>query len=34
MIALFDYNYRQAKLGQQWHEVPPGLEKHGREGMT
>jgi hypothetical protein len=27
MRALFDYGYRQALSGQEWHKVPPGLEQ-------
>ena len=25
MQALFDYGYREARDGQAWHKVPPGL---------
>jgi hypothetical protein len=27
MRALFDYGYRQALAGREWHKVPPGLEQ-------
>jgi predicted patatin/cPLA2 family phospholipase len=26
MRTLYDYGYRQAKAGQEWHKTPPGLE--------
>ena len=26
MRALYDYGYRQAKLGTEWHKAPPGIE--------
>ena len=31
MRALFDYGYRQAKLGVEWHKAPPGLEANEAE---
>ncbi len=31
MQALFDYGYREARDGQAWHKVPPGL-RAGRPG--
>jgi predicted patatin/cPLA2 family phospholipase len=27
MQALYDYGYRQAKAGREWHKLPPGLER-------
>jgi hypothetical protein len=27
MRALYDYGYRQAKSGREWHKLPPGLER-------
>jgi patatin-like phospholipase/acyl hydrolase len=31
MRALFDYGYRQAKAGVEWHKTPPGLESEARQ---